>query len=32
MSELDDLFRLDSGIDNLEKTVHQKCVSFHSLT
>jgi hypothetical protein len=27
MSELDDLFRLDGGIDTLDKTVHQKCVS-----
>lgn len=23
--ELDDLFRLDGGIDVLDKTVHQKC-------
>jgi hypothetical protein len=27
MSELDDLFRLDGGIDVLDKTVHQKCVN-----
>lgn len=32
MSELDDLFRLDGGIDTLDKTVHQKkqIVSSHS--
>jgi hypothetical protein len=27
MSELDDLFRLDGGIDMLDKNVHQKSVS-----